>query len=64
MDTMTMKGALKETFGILAGVNVKVADIQQIGIPIMRAMENIAHIIEAIHDNKPEDVPALTEEDV
>ena len=50
MDVLTLKQVLQKTNGILAGINVPMGLIQQIGAPILAAMENLNECIDAIGD--------------
>ena len=62
---MPLKEALQKTYDILAGISVPIALLQQIGVPIMNAMENLQHIREAIPDApEREEAPAIREEDL
>ena len=53
MDVLTLKQALQETHGILAGINVPMALMQQIGVPILAAMNNLQECIGSIGDPAP-----------
>lgn len=71
MENMTLKRALQETNNILAGISVPMGLMQQIGVPIMRAMENLQNCIGEIRDADPEmvaraqeDEPAIREEEI
>ncbi len=71
MENMTLKRALQETNNILAGISVPMGLMQQIGAPIMRAMENLQTCISEIRDPDPEAVrrsqenePAIREEEI
>ena len=56
METMTLKRVLQETNNILATVNVPMGMMQQIGLPIMRAMENLQNCISEIRDPEPKNM--------
>lgn len=62
MDVLTLKQALQETNGILAGINVPMALMQQIGVPILAAMNNLQECIGSIGDPAPAADDQPTEE--
>lgn len=61
MDVLTLKQALQATHGILAGINVPMALMQQIGVSILAAMGNLQECIGSIGD-APEAEDQPTEE--
>lgn len=56
MENMTLKRALQETNNILAGISVPMGLMQQIGVPIIRAMENLQNCIGEIRDPEPKNM--------
>ncbi len=62
MDVLTLKQTLQETNGILAGINVPMALMQQIGVPILAAMNNLQECIGSIGDPAPAADDQPTEE--
>lgn len=56
MENMTLKRALQETNNILAGISVPMGLMQQIGVPIIRAMENLQNCISEIRDPEPKNM--------
>lgn len=47
-EPMKLKEGLLETRNLLAGISVPIALLQQIGLPIMSAMENLQNMANAI----------------
>ena len=47
-EPMKLIEGLQETRNLLAGISVPVALLQQVGVPIMAAVENLQHMMEAI----------------
>lgn len=48
VEPMKLKEGLLETHNLLAGISVPIALLQQIGLPIMSAMENLQNMANAI----------------
>ena len=63
MDTMTLKQTLQTTYRILQGISVPIGLMEQIALPIMNAMENIGHCVDAIKDPPPAQEEPKTAED-
>lgn len=55
-EPMKLKEGLLETHNLLAGISVPIALLQQIGLPIMSAMENLQNMANAI-DQAAEQAP-------
>lgn len=47
-EPMKLREGLLETHGMLANISVPIALLQQIGLPIMKAMENLQNMVNAI----------------
>lgn len=47
-EPMKLKEGLLETYNLMANISVPIALLQQIGLPIMTAMENLQNMINAI----------------
>lgn len=74
-EPMKLKEGLLETLNLLAGISVPIALLQQIGLPIMSAMENLQNMANAIdqaykqaptgrHEPDPNEEKAFREEDL
>lgn len=74
-EPMKLKEGLLETHNLLAGISVPIALLQQIGLPIMSAMENLQNMANAIdqadkqaptgrQEPDPNEEKAIREEDL
>lgn len=62
MDVLTLKQALQATHRILTGINVPMALMKQIGVPVLAAMDNLQECIGSIRDPAPAAEGQPTEE--
>ena len=60
---MTPAEKLLKAYGILAGVPVQISLLQQIGIPIMNAMELVHEAIKDLETSEEEE-QAMTEDEI
>lgn len=54
METMTVDQVLEITMNMLKEIQIPASLVEQIGIPVCRAINNIQECLTAIHAPKPE----------